>query len=208
MICWVWIWFNPAAHTRQIWDQVGCWWTAISDVSNMLCYHQLLIDLTHCVFILKITFNQMKQHTDLKNKTKKTILEQTNTNGNDQTKKTNRNNVDSFENDSDRLVLWAKEWFLPIHPWTELYWEGGVGVGRGLNTEYQFNLESQGWKKSISGRGHHAALSVCGRTGLGNNLYYAIYSSLMEYIICGKLYSGQMTMKRWGPKIKNVLYSK
>lgn len=71
MICWVWIWFNPAAHTRQIWDRVGCWWTAISDDSNMLCYHQLLIDLTHCVLILQITFNQMKQHTDLKNKTKK-----------------------------------------------------------------------------------------------------------------------------------------
>lgn len=46
----------------------------------------------------------MKQHTDLK-KNPKTILEQTNTNGNDQTKKTNRNNVDSVENDSDRLVL-------------------------------------------------------------------------------------------------------
>lgn len=125
MICLVWIWFNPAAHTRQIWDQVGCWWTAISDVSNMLCYHQLLLDLTHCVFILQITVNQMKQHTDLKKK--KTILEQTNTNGNDQTKKTNRNNVDSVENDSDRLVLWAKEWFLPIHPWTELDWEGALG---------------------------------------------------------------------------------
>lgn len=68
----------------------------------------------------------MKQHTDLK-KNKKTILEQTNTNGNDQTKKTNRNNVDSVENDSDRLVLWAKEWFLPIHPWTELDWEGALG---------------------------------------------------------------------------------